>query len=169
VFRFSLKLLSKTFHILKRTERDMIKHTYSSSCKVPVIRVILLWNFYFIYKVSKNSKILNFMEIHQDGAELFHMDGRMHRHRQTAKRTDGRTDWQTVRQTDSQTGRQVGNHGESSSRFSQFWECAKKWMLITLSNAIIYWMKWKESNKDTPRRFLNKKSKWFCHQIRKVS
>jgi len=70
------------------------------------------------------------MKIHQDGAGLFRMDRRMDRHRQTAKRTDGRTD--------SQTGRQVGKYGASNGRFSQFCECAKKLMYITLSNAIIY-------------------------------
>jgi len=39
VFRFSLQLLSETFHILRRTERDMIKTVHRSACKVPVIVV----------------------------------------------------------------------------------------------------------------------------------
>jgi hypothetical protein len=34
---FSLQLLSETFLILKRTERDIIKIIYRSTCKVPVI------------------------------------------------------------------------------------------------------------------------------------
>jgi hypothetical protein len=38
-FLFSLQLLSETFLILSRTERDMIKNVYRSSCKVPVILV----------------------------------------------------------------------------------------------------------------------------------
>jgi hypothetical protein len=37
VFRFSLRLLLETFLILSRTERDVIKNVYYSSCKVLVI------------------------------------------------------------------------------------------------------------------------------------
>jgi len=39
VFWFYLQLLSETFLILRRTERDMIKNLYRSSCKVTVILV----------------------------------------------------------------------------------------------------------------------------------
>ena len=39
VFWVCLQLLSKTFLILRRTERDMIKNVQRSSCKVPVILV----------------------------------------------------------------------------------------------------------------------------------
>jgi hypothetical protein len=38
-FGFSLQLLSETFFIVKRTERDMIKTLNWSSCKVAVILV----------------------------------------------------------------------------------------------------------------------------------
>jgi len=37
VFWFSVQLLSETFLILRRTERDMIKNVYRYACKVPVI------------------------------------------------------------------------------------------------------------------------------------
>jgi hypothetical protein len=36
VFCFSVQLLSETFLILRRTERDMIKNVHWSSCKVPL-------------------------------------------------------------------------------------------------------------------------------------
>ena len=69
VFWFSLQLLSETFPILRRTERDMIKNVYWSSCKVPIIIVRLNFN-----RISKNTQISDFMKIHPVGAELFHVD-----------------------------------------------------------------------------------------------
>ena len=42
VFRFSLQLLSETFLILRRTERDVIKTVYRSACKVPLLLLLLL-------------------------------------------------------------------------------------------------------------------------------
>ena len=39
VFYFSLQLLSETFLILRRNERDMIKNVYYSACKVTVFFV----------------------------------------------------------------------------------------------------------------------------------
>ena len=41
VSRVSVQLLSETFIILRRNERDMIENVYMSSCKIPVILVRL--------------------------------------------------------------------------------------------------------------------------------
>jgi hypothetical protein len=41
VFRFSLQLLSETFVIPRRTERDIIPNVHRSLCKVAVILVRL--------------------------------------------------------------------------------------------------------------------------------
>ena len=74
VFWFSLQLLSETFLILRRTERDITINAHRSSCKVPVIVVRFKWNFNFLDRFSKNSQISNFIKICSVGYE-FHADG----------------------------------------------------------------------------------------------
>ena len=76
VFWFSLQLLSETFLILRRTERDMIKNEYLSSSKVPLLFLSDFdetWNFSTDFRKHSKSKL---MEIRRVGAELFHADGR---------------------------------------------------------------------------------------------
>jgi len=73
---FSSTILSETFPIVRRTERDMIKNILWSSCKVSVILVILNRNLYFLNRFSENNEISNFMKIRAVAAELFHADRR---------------------------------------------------------------------------------------------
>jgi hypothetical protein len=75
VFWFSLQLLSETFLILRRNERDVI-NVYWSVCKVPVILVRFFLNRNFHDRLSKDTQIINFTKIRPVGAELFHADGR---------------------------------------------------------------------------------------------
>jgi len=100
VFWFYLQISSATFHIMRRTEQDIITNVYRSSCKVPVILVRFEWNLNFLNRFSRNSQISNFMKTCPVGAELLH--------------ADGRTDYvRTYVRTDRQTGR----HDEVNSRF----------------------------------------------------
>ena len=75
VFWFSLHFLSEIFLILRRTERDMIKNVYWSSCKIPVILVGFEWQFSFLDRFSKNTQIPNYLTIRLVEAELSHVDG----------------------------------------------------------------------------------------------
>ena len=65
----------ETFLILRRTERDMVKNVYWSSCKIPGIVVRFNETFNFLDTLSKNTQIPNFMKIRPVEAEVSHADG----------------------------------------------------------------------------------------------
>jgi hypothetical protein len=79
VLRSPLQLLSETFLVLRRTERDMIKNVYRSSCKVSVILDRFEQNLKSVDRFSENSQISNLMKIRQVVTELFHAYGRTDR------------------------------------------------------------------------------------------
>ena len=67
VFWFSLQLLSETFLISRRTERDMIKNVSWCSYKVPVNLDIYERSSNFLNGFSKNVQIPNFIKIRPCG------------------------------------------------------------------------------------------------------
>jgi len=79
VFLFRLQISPETFLILRRIERDMIKNIHWSSSKVHINLVTLQWKLNFLNRFSKNTQILNFVEIRPVGAESFQADGRTDR------------------------------------------------------------------------------------------
>jgi len=73
LFRFSLQMLSGTFLILKRTERDTIINVYWSSSKARVI--LTYFNINWIFR-TKFRNLAKFHEKPSVGAELLHEDRR---------------------------------------------------------------------------------------------
>jgi len=79
VFWFPLLRLSDAFHIIRRTELDIIKYILvfmqSASYFCAIFMIIESSR-----KFSKNSQISNLGEIRLVGEELIHVDSRMDRH-----------------------------------------------------------------------------------------
>jgi hypothetical protein len=61
LFRFPLQLLSETFLVIRRTERDMMKRVYSSSCTVPLQHLYCYSEFYPMGSIFKESFHLRFI------------------------------------------------------------------------------------------------------------
>ena len=76
MFWFSLQILSETYLIVRRNERDMIKMYIGLYVKYTFFLSDFKWNLNFLERCSKNPQISNFMKIRPMGAELFHVDGR---------------------------------------------------------------------------------------------
>jgi hypothetical protein len=79
MFWFSLRILSETFLILRRIQRDIIINIHRSSCKVLIILVRFWWNFNFLNRFSKNRQTWNLMKIRPVGTKLFHAERRADR------------------------------------------------------------------------------------------
>ena len=60
VFWFSVQLLSETFLVLRRTERDMIKNVYRSSCKVNSCYCQIVMKLEFSRQIFRKKKILKY-------------------------------------------------------------------------------------------------------------
>jgi hypothetical protein len=73
-------ILSETFLVVRRTDRDIIKNVYWSSCKVPVVIVRFERNLKFINRFSKNTEMSNFLKISPSGTELLFAEGQTDRH-----------------------------------------------------------------------------------------
>ena len=60
VFLFSLQLLSELFLIQRRTERDMLKHVYLSSRKIPIIPAIFKMKLEFSERIFEKYSNIEF-------------------------------------------------------------------------------------------------------------
>jgi hypothetical protein len=74
-----LQILSATFFIIRRTQREIIINVLRSSSKVPAVLVGFQGNLHFVDRFSKNPGISNSMEPRPVKAELFHADGQTHK------------------------------------------------------------------------------------------
>ena len=73
-------MLSETFLILRRIERDIIVKVHWYSCKMPIILVSFEWKLNFLDTFSKNFQITKFHENSCSGTKFFHADGQEERH-----------------------------------------------------------------------------------------
>jgi len=113
VFWCSLQLVSEIFPIIRKTERDVIKSEYWSSCKVPVILIRFSGNLDFSRQIFKKKYSKYQISLKPSSWEPT-----------CSMRTDGHTDKTTW-------------HDDADSRFSQFPESAyKKGLQQTGLNAI---------------------------------
>ena len=71
VFWFSLQILSETFSLIRRIQRDIIKNVQTSSCKVPPS---LNETSIFLDRRSNTPQISNFMRIRPVRDKLLHTD-----------------------------------------------------------------------------------------------
>ena len=94
LFWFSLQIGSESFFILWRTERDMIKNVYRSSCKVPIFPWNILIKVEFYGHIFEKYSNIKFNKNPAIG------------NRVVSCGTDGRTD----------------RHEEDNVRFSKFFE-----------------------------------------------
>ena len=89
MFWYYLQILSGTFLILRRSERDIIVSVHLSSCKVPEILINFQRNLKFLDRISKNTPISNLMKSPSSGSRVV-----------SCERTDRQIDRHTVGQTD---------------------------------------------------------------------
>ena len=69
-------ILSETFLILRRNERDVIKNLCWSSCEAPLFLSYFHETWILSANFRKDTQISNFIKIRPVGAELFLADGR---------------------------------------------------------------------------------------------
>jgi hypothetical protein len=95
VFWFSLQLLSQTFLIPRRHQRDITINVHRSSCTVPVILCQTLMEIKFSIQIFEKYSKIKFHANPSGGSRVFRAD----------RQTDIQTDRQTDKQTDAQLNR----------------------------------------------------------------
>ena len=70
MFRFSLEILSETFLIVRRTERDTIINVHRSSCEGSVILVRFLMKLEFSRQIFEKSSNIKFHKYPSSGSRV---------------------------------------------------------------------------------------------------